>query len=366
MNLNLDIQTGVLTFVILAALGVLWLILSGIRTIRAARNIPFYRKKHDGMVRGWRMLFTSLVLAGVGFLANRYGEPLAYQVFPPSPSPTVTSTITLTPTITPTPTITLTPTISPTPSESETPTPTSTPHIPEGVASLFESTATPPPDAVFSALIFTQGIDDDYTPLNPNEIFVNPVGHLYAVFSYDRMVDGVQWTALWLRDGALVFFETLVWDGGSGGIGYTDWDPPAGDWLPGNYQVQIFLAYELKVLGSFLVEGNPPTPTQTLTPTATETVRPTPTATPTRTPTITPWPTQTRTVTPTPSVTPTVTHTPTRTPTKTPAPPTATWTPRPTYIPTQTPTPTLTRWPTATNPVAPITPGPPGEKQRHK
>ncbi len=348
MNINLDIQTGILTAVILAAAGTILYILAGIRSIRASRAIAFYRIKREGMVRGWRYLFFGLVLAILAVLINSYGEPIAYSYFPPSPSPTVTPTITLTPTVTPTPSITLTPTISPTPSESETPTPTQTPHVPEGILALFESVVTPSPSSLFSTLQFTRGIDENYVALDPGEEFENPVGHMFALFSYDQMIDGVQWTALWFRDGELVHFETEPWDGGSGGIGYTDWDPPSGDWLPGNYQVQMFLGRELKVIGGFLVTGIPPTPT--------ETPSPTPSMSPTNTltPTITPWPTQTRTPTPTPSISPTITRTPTITPTFTPRPPTATFTPRPTYVPTNTPTPTKTRWPTAT----PITPTP--------
>jgi type VI secretion system secreted protein VgrG len=180
---------------------------------------------------------------------------------------------------------------------------TPTPHIPEAIIAQFEGSVTPSANSLFSLLQFTQGIDEAYNALNAAETFTNPVGHLFALFSYDQMLDGVQWTALWLRNGALVHYETQAWNGGSGGIGYSDWDPPAGDWLPGAYQVQIFLGLELKVVGDFIVEGIPPTAT------------------------ITPTPTETGTATPSP---------------------TATVTPKSTYIPTITPTASLTRWPTAT------------------
>ncbi len=342
MDFNLDIRTGVLTFIILMVIGMVFYILAGFREIRNSRNIPFYRKRHDGMVRGWRMLFLAVLLASVAFLANTYGEPLAYNFFPPSLTPPRAPTLPVTPSIT------LTPTVSPTSSESDTPTPTLTPHVPEAIVSQFEGVVTPNPDSIFSPLIFTEGIAEDYTPLNPNDIFNNPVGHMFGVFTYDRLTDGVQWTALWYRDGTLAYYETQVWNGGSGGIGYTDWNPPASDWDPGFYQVQIFLGRQLKVIGNFQIVGDPPTPTETTTPT------PSDTPTITRTPTQTPWPTQTRTTTPTPSRTPTITRTPTPTRTKTPLPPTATNTLRPTFIPTATLTPSLTRQPTAT----PITPTP--------
>jgi type VI secretion system secreted protein VgrG len=316
--MNLDIRTGVITAVILASLGTLVYVLGGIRQIRDSRRVAFFRIRREGMMRGWRYLFFGVLLALFAFAINSYGEPVAYSFFQPSPSPTATPTITLTPTISPTPTVSPTASSTPTPDGSETATPTPTPHIPEAIAAQFEGVVTPSPGSLFSALQFTQGIDEAYNPLNPGEVFPNPVGHLFALFTYDQMLDGVQWTALWLRNGILVHYETQPWTGGSGGIGYTDWDPPAGDWLPGAYQVQIFLGFDLTVVGDFIVEGTPPTAT----------------------------------ITPTPSTTGTATITPT--PTLTLMPPTATYTPRPTYPATQTPFPTITRWPTATE----ITPSP--------
>ena len=114
------------------------------------------------------------------------------------------------------------------------------------------------------------------------------------------------------------------------------------------------------------VVGPPPTPTPTITNTATPTLTPTntltPTVTPTNTPTVTTTPTETQTQTPTPTVTQTVTPTvtttptPTETPTETPTPtttvtPTVTITPTPTETPTETPVPTTT--PTMTSTVTP-------------
>jgi hypothetical protein len=100
-------------------------------------------------------------------------------------------------------------------------------------------------------------------------------------------------------------------------------------------------------IGCCQVPTQTPTPTQTQTPSNT----PTNTVTPTRTPTNTPTPTQTATNTVTPTRTPTKTPTPTNTPTMglspTPTPSnTATPTVTPTNTPTKTTTPTIT--PTAT------------------
>ena len=129
-------------------------------------------------------------------------------------------------------------------------------------------------------------------------VFRNPINYMCAVFTYDQMVPGAQWTALWLRDGELVNYETKPWDGTTGGYGYTECTDPIGGWQAGQYEVQIFVGMEWKVVGQFLLEGELPTASPTRTPS----------------PTITPSLTRTPTLTRTPSPTLTPTHIPTSTP----------------------------------------------------
>lgn len=350
--MNLDIHTGVQTALVLTILAILISFVSGYRSIRKGRTLKFFRMRRDRMVSGWRMIAFGLILVLVAIFLYRFAEPQIYRIYPPTATLTPTSTLTLTPTTTLTPTISPTPTITLTPSETDTPTITPTPHIPLVVEATFASSVTPKPGVIFSTLQFGQELDKEtYQLVNPATIFQNPVGHMYALFSYDGMTDGVQWSALWYINGELVHFETDLWDGGTGGRGYTDWQPDPWLWEAGEYDVQIFVGLEWEVSGSFTVEGDPPTPP----PSATPTLLPTPTFTftPTRTPTITRSPTPTRTATPTPTSTNTrgPSPTPTITFTKTPRPPT--WTPIPTLTraPTYTPAPptaTYTRMPTNT------------------
>jgi len=82
-------------------------------------------------------------------------------------------------------------------------------------------------------------------------------------------------------------------------------EAPASEWLPGTYQVQVFVGLEWKRVGEFLLEGDAPTaiptatpsltftPSKTLSPTNTGTATHTPTATRTLIPTLTPLPTST-------------------------------------------------------------------------
>ncbi len=275
----------------------------------------------------------------------------------------------------------VTPTFTETPSPVPTSTPPllgtltikTTPRIPAEILSLFQSSVTPNPDAIFSSLIFTQGINPaTYEPLNPAEVFQNPVGHLFALFTYDGMVPESQWTALWFYNGTLVHYETKPWDGGTGGYGYTDWNPNPLEWKPGEYEVHIFVGQQWKVSGRFTVEGEPssvaftatamftesPTPsnTPTVTPTAISTA--TSTRPPTATATVLPpsyTPTPTLSIaSPFPAASPTFTASPlARTVTNTPSPsPVFTVTPSATLRPTGTPTATIT--PSAT----PVPPSP--------
>lgn len=303
--MSLDIRSGIQAALIILGITFLVSFISGIRAILSGREVKFFRMRRRKILRGWRLILAGIFSVVLGAFLYLYGEPVAYRFITPSFTPTITPSITLTPSTTLTPTITLSPTITLTPAESP------TPFIPPEMEDEFEGRLTPPAEAAFSPLTFSnQGVDDEYNPINPDTVFSNPVGHMYGVFSYAKMEDKVQWTAVWYRNGEPVYYETLPWDGGSGGYGYTDWDPDAEEWLPGEYLVVLFLGWEWQVSGTFTVEGEPPTSTPTLSPTATETPTATLTPTPTATPTPSLTPTPTLTFTPSPTKTPTPSLTP--------------------------------------------------------
>lgn len=279
--MSIDVKAGVIAATLLTLIFFLISAVAGIQTVISGRKVKFFQLRRDQILRGWRLIILGIfwVLLGIGVYF--FGEPIAYRYNPPSPTLPMTLTPSVTPTPSNTPTITVTPTITLTPAESYTPLPSQTPHIPIAVEARFEGRLTPPPEAAFSPLIFTNiGLDDDYTPIGPGVQFTNPVGHLFAVFSYDRLEDDVQWSALWYRGDELVHFESLPWNGGSGGIGYTDWDPAPDLWVPGDYAIHLFLGTDFYISGFFTVVGDSPTPTVTLTPTPTLTPSPVPTVLP--------------------------------------------------------------------------------------
>ncbi len=287
--MKLDIHPAVVTATILSALGALAAIWWGITAIRAARRISFFRIRRQRVSVGWRLIFFAACLGAASLLLGFYGEPVIYRYFPPSPTLTRTPTMSLTPSISLTPTITETPTITLTPLLSYTPTASLTPFLPPEIITQFQSSVTPNPEAAFSPIYFSQHISS-YQAVNPATVFQNPVGRLFASYSYNNMLNGSQWTMLWYRNGTLVHTETAPWSAGSGGYGYAFWNPSPDQWQPGTYQVLIFVGVEAKSVGQFIVEGEPPT----LTPTRTATI----TLTPTLTPSVTSTPLPTLTLTP--------------------------------------------------------------------
>lgn len=314
--MNLDIQTGILTATILILAGFLLAVITGINSIRSGRRLLYFRKRRILILRGWRLLFFATILAGLAVIVNRFAEPVAYRVFPPSPTATLTPTVTETPTITITPSITLTPTITNTPSI------TDTPEMPLAIETKFQSSITPNPTVVFSKLVFGTILNKNYQPQDPGVEFKNPVPKMYGVFSYDQMTVGAQWSALWYRGTDLVCYETLPWNGGTGGFGYTECAAPLGGWLAGTYDVKLFIGTLWKQSGEFKITGNPPPPTVTPTPTRTPVPSATtgPSPTPSTTYTLTPSLTFTPSLTPTITLTPTVTRTRRPTDTRMPTP----------------------------------------------
>src|SRR5512140_2731898 len=149
---RMDIQSGVIALVVLAAVFAVVSARSGLRLIRSARKMTFYRLRRQREAGGWRMLGLSVLLVLFAVVLPVYGLPVAYKYFPPTATAIFTPSITPVRSITPTPTITLTATMTDTPLVTATPTITNTPSLPLAVVVLFQSSITPNPAAVFSPL----------------------------------------------------------------------------------------------------------------------------------------------------------------------------------------------------------------------
>lgn len=235
----------------LALLGGLLLLASiGWRQVQSARRTPYYLLRREQMIGGWRFVAAGLALGAAGLAVLLLGVPAVERAFPPTPTVTATATITLTPTITQTPTITPTPTISPIPSDTPTPTVTPTPLLPEAITIPRLATVTPNPEAAFSPIVFSARLV--YPPGEGQTVFRNPRGHLYGIFQYNNLDPGVAWTALWYQDGALICVETMLWEGPTGGYGFTDCEQET--WRAGEVEVQLFVGETFKRGARFTIE----------------------------------------------------------------------------------------------------------------
>jgi hypothetical protein len=291
----------------LLLLGSLLAAVGALANLSRARQQRYFQLRRGVMLWGWRLVFYSVVLLiGVGLMAF-FGKPAIEMVVPATltftPSPTPTSTVpTLTPTlsatISSTPSITLTPSQTLPPSATPTPTPTSFPVLPGPyITPLGTAAVTPLPNAVAANLRFSRR-SDCTVPLGL-DVFDSTPKQIYAHFEYDNWTRGAQWSGVWYREGEVFFVETHIWDGSTGGCGFTNYANDGRPWPVGAYDVQVFIGQTWLLSGSFdIVPAPTSTPTRTPRPTATPSVTrtPRPTTAPTRT--RTPRPTATATVTP--------------------------------------------------------------------
>jgi len=254
--MNLDIDTTFKVILVLLGIGVIASLIMAFKSLNAARTLKFYRKRQDLLEYGWRLIFFAFMMVGIGFVFYRFGEPVAYHYFPPSP------TITRTPTITTTPTITLTLQNSLTPTITETLAQTYTPMLPTEVMATVLTPVGPDTAAIFSPIQFATEVDEDGLIINTTDTFTLPITTLFAGYTFDKMTAGVRWTAVWLYEGQYLCAESQIWLFSTGGAGYSDYcnqkiTPDM--WKPGNYEVQIFIGQTWKTSGRFIVVANEPT-----------------------------------------------------------------------------------------------------------
>jgi hypothetical protein len=256
---TLDQSVSTVTIVLFS--GMLLAILGGWSQIQSARKLPYFTLRRERTTQGWRWILLGVILGILGLSSIFMGNRIAYMIVPPTPSITPTRTQTLTPTITPLPSITATASITPTPTISPTPTITPTPALPEEVEILLRESITPNPEAIFSPIQVALLLGGYNQPLGTREEFELPLTKLYGTFTYENLQDGVRWTALWLRGDEVVCIETQLWDGGTGGYGYTECEVEV--WQPGSYEIRMFFGKTWKNSVQFMILSGTPTPVST-------------------------------------------------------------------------------------------------------
>ncbi|KAF0112142.1 MAG: hypothetical protein FD147_409 [Chloroflexi bacterium] len=250
--MNIDIATTFKVILVLVGIGFITSVYMALKSISTGKHLEFYRKRQELIEQGWRLMLLAFVLAIGGFIFFRFGEPIAYHYFPPSPTVSRTPTITITPTITLTPSQTFTPTITLTLAQ------TYTPAIPGIVQKAIKTPVGVDTKAVFSVVQFST-LTKGGVVINTSDTFTLPITQMYGGYSYDKMVTGVQWSAVWFYEGTIICFETTVWNFPPGGYGYTDAcnkQLTPDQWKPGEYEVQIFVGQTWKNSGRFTVFGN--------------------------------------------------------------------------------------------------------------
>ena len=266
-ELTIDRIVQILAIVVLLA--VLLTLGTGWLQIQSARKLPFFMLRRRRMGQGWRLIVFGILLGIVALFIQIFGRQVAYTIVPPTPSLTPTDTVTPTPSITPTPTISPIPSITPTPTITSTPTITAIPSLPEAVRTTIVSSITPDSEAALSPIQVARRLGENNQPIDNSDLFVLPVGRLYGAFTYDKFQDGIQWTALWYLGSELICQESIPWDGGTGGYGYTECEPE--EWIEGEYEIQIFIGEQWKVSTRFLIVGEISATETALEPTKTET-----------------------------------------------------------------------------------------------
>ena len=249
--MNLDIHGAVTTAIVVSVIGAIFWMFGGMRRIINSRRTQYHRIQRDQEKSGWVYILFAFILIIFSLFMEMYAEPIAYRYFPPSPTLTFTMTTTLVPSRSLTSTISLTPTTSLTPAESYTPTNTSVPQIPQEIVTLFTANVTPGPDVKFSPLVFSRKVVN-YVAVDPESAFSNPIDYLFATYTYDGMLNGVQWTALFYRGDELVQYETGPWEGGTGGNGQYKLIPSDEQWLPAEYRLLFFVGNQTQICNQMI------------------------------------------------------------------------------------------------------------------
>ncbi|HSQ39154.1 MAG TPA: hypothetical protein VLM78_03260 [Anaerolineales bacterium] len=288
--------TGTNLLSLLLATAAFFFFIAGVRALRLGSRTIYFRHRRQRVLAGWWMTGASLLLAVVAALMFRPKNPL----FVPAPlSATTVALASHTPAATPSRTSSPAPRPSRAVTFTATASPTATPHLPLSLEIMVLSSVTPQASATIGDIRFSDVLDDGY-PIGNRFEWSNPLSRMYVSYAYSRMTYGAQFTALWFRNGELVFFESGPWQAGGHGGASLKWEPAPHEWHPGEYEVQFFVGTEWKATGRFTLTGEPLPPT--FTPTLTFT--PSPTWTPSLVP----------------SETPTLTGTPSATPSRTPSP----------------------------------------------
>ncbi len=285
MSVNLRLYGGALI-----ALATVFFFMAGVRALRNSRRLISYQLRLPYIALARRSFAFSGLLASVLILLilsnpisiPKFASPFKSQGLTETYSITPTQTLTISKKDTPTQPLFILPAVTSGTANPRT-TLTSTPSIPEPILAQFQSVITPQTGSQISRLRFATEMHGNQL-IGPSVRFRNPIRRMFIVYSYAHMTPGVQWTLIWYRDGEYLGYETRTWNADSSGAGIIEFEQEVDQWLPGIYEIRLFVGDEWKASGSFSLSGVPPTLTltNTITPTASVTpiIKPTMSLTP--------------------------------------------------------------------------------------
>jgi hypothetical protein len=111
------------------------------------------------------------------------------------------------------------------------------------------------PDTRVADLTFSNEIDDQYRPIGRRATFNEGFFTIYATFDYAAMADGMEWSWVWRRDGAVIDGGNQIWAYGDEGPGYVYLSPEDG-FSVGEYGLEIWVNDQLIAQDSLNISGN--------------------------------------------------------------------------------------------------------------
>jgi len=89
-------------------------------------------------------------------------------------------------------------------------------------------------------VVFSSTVTDEYTAINPGNIFGEGFYTLYATFHYEGMADGMAWSWVWRQNGKVIDGGNELWAYGDEGPGYIYLRPEEG-FGEGRYTLEIWV-----------------------------------------------------------------------------------------------------------------------------
>lgn len=224
-----------------------------IPAFRKSRRAPYYILRQNALRRATTLATVAAILIVLAIFMLVLAPRLT-SLPATTPEPAITPVPTVAPTATPGSIDSNTPTPRPTATVVPTPTPIQTVSLPDSALSPLPSAVPASEDALVTVTAVAMEKGDGGLPVDPAEVFPPGQHAIYVFFTYEGMANGVPRTFAWYRDGEYLDFcsSTDAWNWGDRGRTSYFCNPSAG-WVPGSYEVHIFIETRLMDTAQFVI-----------------------------------------------------------------------------------------------------------------